>query len=173
MRQAGLRGAKRRGKPWRTTISDPGAQRPADLVGRDFTASDLDRLWVGDLSYLRCWEGVVYFAFVLDVFSRRVVGWQLASHMRTDLILDALKMALGTRRPGADFRLVAHTDRGSQGGFNWSSQRSMREGCDGQAEGVGCSGDGSAGDAFAGASAGGASGASSAVLGGGRSRAVQ
>ena len=58
--------------------------------------------------------GVVYFAFVLDVYSRRIVGWQLASHMRTDLVLDALRMALGTRDPGADFRLVAHTDRGSQ-----------------------------------------------------------
>jgi putative transposase len=173
MRGHGIQGAKRRGKPWHTTVSDPQASRRPDLVPRNFTAAEPDRLWVGDLSYLRCWEGVVYFAFVLDVFSRRVVGWQLAGHMRTDLVLDALRMALGTRDPGADFRLVAHTDRGSQGEFNWSSQRSMREGCGGQAEGVGCSGDGSAGDAFAGASAGGASGASSAVLGGGRSGAVQ
>ncbi len=69
---------------------------------------------MGDLSYLRCWEGVVYLAFVIDVFSRRVVGWQLASHMRTTLVLDALRMALGTREHGAEFRLVAHTDRGSQ-----------------------------------------------------------
>jgi transposase InsO family protein len=67
---------------------------PARSGPRDFTASDLDRLWVGDQSYLRCWEGVVYFAFIVDVFSRRIVGWQLASHMRTDLVLDALKMAL-------------------------------------------------------------------------------
>ena len=74
---------------------------------RDFTAQAPNRLWVGDLSYLRCWEGVVYFAFVLDVYSRRVVGWQLASHMRTDLVLDALRMALGTREHGAEFRLVA------------------------------------------------------------------
>jgi transposase InsO family protein len=114
MRQHGIQGAKRRGKPWRTTIPDPDAHRRPDLVGRDFTAVEPDRLWVGDLSYLRCWEGMVYFAFVLDVFSRRVVGWQLAGHMRTDLVLDALRMALGTRHPGADFRLVAHTDRGSQ-----------------------------------------------------------
>jgi putative transposase len=63
---------------------------------------------------LRCWEGIVYFAFIIDVFSRRVVGWQLASHMRTDLVLDALRMALGTREHGADVRLVAHSDRGSQ-----------------------------------------------------------
>jgi putative transposase len=114
MRAHGIQGAKRRGKPWRTTTPDPQASRRPDLVQRDFTAAESDRLWVGDLSYLRCWEGVVYFAFVLDVFSRRVVGWQLAGHMRTTLVLDALRMALATRRPGADFRLVAHSDRGSQ-----------------------------------------------------------
>jgi putative transposase len=114
MRQHGILGAKRRGKPWRTTIPDTDARRRPDLVARDFTATQPNRLWVGDLSYLRCWEGVVYFAFVIDVFSRRVVGWQLAGHMRTDLVLDALRMALGTRDHGAEFRLVAHTDRGSQ-----------------------------------------------------------
>ena len=114
MRAHGIQGAKRRGKPWRTTIPDPAAHRRPDLVQRNFTATEPNRLWVGDLSYLRCWEGLVYFAFVLDVYSRRVVGWQLASHMRTDLVLDALRMALGTREPGAEFRLVAHTDRGSQ-----------------------------------------------------------
>jgi putative transposase len=114
MRAHGIQGAKRRGKKWRTTMPDPDAQRRPDLVNRQFTASEPDRLWVGDLSDLRCWEGVVYFAFIIDVFSRRVVGWQLASHMRTDLVLDALRMALGTRAPGADFRLIAHTDRGSQ-----------------------------------------------------------
>jgi putative transposase len=114
MRAHGIQGAKRRGKPWRTTIADPQAHRQPDLVNRDFSAQAPNRLWVGDLSYLRCWDGVVYFAFVIDVFSRRVVGWQLASHMRTDLVLDALRMALGTRQHGAEFRLVAHTDRGSQ-----------------------------------------------------------
>jgi putative transposase len=114
MRQAGIQGAKRRGKPWRTTVPAPDAHRRPDLVRRDFTASDPNRLWVGDLSYLRCWEGIVYFAFVIDVFSRKVVGWQLASNMRTDLVLDALRMALGTRQPGADFALVSHSDRGSQ-----------------------------------------------------------
>ena len=110
----GIQGAKRRGKPWRTTKPNPNAQRPRDLVCRDFTASAPNRLWVGDFTYLRCWEGVVYFSFVIDVFSRMVVGWQLASHMRTDLVLDALRMALGLREPGADFQLVAHTDAGSQ-----------------------------------------------------------
>ena len=114
MRQEGIRGAKRRGKPWRTTIADPEAQKRPDLVKRDFTATAPDRLWVGDLTYLRWWEGRMYFAFLIDVFSRMVVGWQIATHMRCDLVLDALRMALGTRRPGADVQLVAHTDRGSQ-----------------------------------------------------------
>lgn len=114
MRQAGIQGAKRRGKPWRTTNPDPQAQRRPDLVERDFSATGPDRLWVGDFTYLRSWEGASFFSFVIDAFSRKVVGWQLASHMRTDLVLDALRMALGQREPGADFQLVAHTDRGSQ-----------------------------------------------------------
>jgi putative transposase len=114
MRDAGIQGAKRRGKPWCTTKPDPETGRRPDLVERDFSAAAPNRLWVADLSYLRCWEGVVYFAFVIDAFSRKVVGWQLAPHMRTDLVLDALRMALGQREPGADVALVAHTDRGSQ-----------------------------------------------------------
>jgi len=114
MRVHGIQGAKRRGKPWRTTKPDSAARRRPDLVQRDFTTSRPDRLWVADLSYLRCWEGVVFFAFVIDAYSRRVVGWQLAAHMRTDLVLDALRMALGQRRPGADLALVHHSDRGSQ-----------------------------------------------------------
>jgi putative transposase len=114
MRVAGLQGAKRRGKPWRTTRADPTAARPRDLVCRDFTAPAPNRLWVGDFTYLRCWEGVVYFSFVIDVFSRMVVGWQLAASMRTTLVLDALRMALGLRSPGADFELVHHSDAGSQ-----------------------------------------------------------
>lgn len=114
MRQAGMRGAKRRGKPWRTTQPGRDARPRPDLVERNFTTPAPNRLWVADLTYLRCWEGVVYFAFVIDAFSRWVVGWQLASHMRTDLVLDALRMALGIRDPGADLTLVHHSDRGSQ-----------------------------------------------------------
>lgn len=114
MRAHGIQGAKRRGRRWQTTRPDPDAYRRPDLVARNFTATAPDRLWVGDLTYLRSWEGVVYLSFVIDVFSRRVVGWQLAGHMRTSLVLDALAMAVGTRAPGADFGLVAHTDRGSQ-----------------------------------------------------------
>jgi len=114
MRSAGIQGAKRRGKPWRTTRPDPQAGRRPDLVQRDFTASRPNELWVADLSYLRCWEGLVFFAFVIDAFSRKIVGWQLATHMRTDLVLDALKMALAQRGGGADVELIHHSDRGSQ-----------------------------------------------------------
>ena len=114
MRQAGVKGAKRRGKPWRTTIADPAAHKRPDLVNRQFAADRPDALWVGDLTYLRTWEGRMYFAFLIDVFSRMIVGWQLATHMRCDLVLDALRMALGTRQPGVDVQLVAHTDQGSQ-----------------------------------------------------------
>jgi putative transposase len=114
MRQHAIVGAKRRGQPWRTTRPDGLAGRRPDLVARDFTAPAPNRLWLADLSYLRCWEGLVFFAFVIDAFSRRVVGWQLASHMRTTLVLDALRMALHQREPGADVELVHHSDRGSQ-----------------------------------------------------------
>ena len=114
MRRAGIQGAKRRGRPWRTTKPDPKAQRQPDLVERDFQAAAPNRLWVADLTYLRSWQGVVFFAFVIDAFSRKVVGWQLAPHMRTTLVLDALRMALHQRGAGADVELVHHSDRGSQ-----------------------------------------------------------
>jgi transposase InsO family protein len=109
-----IQGAKRRGKPWRTTTPDPSAQRAPDLVQRDFSATRPDALWVADFTYLRCWEGVVFFSFVIDAYSRRIVGWQFAGHMRTDLVLDALRMALTRRAAGADVRLVHHSDAGSQ-----------------------------------------------------------
>jgi len=114
MRSNGIQGAKRRGKPWRTTITDPAATRSPDLVQRDFTASRPDALWLADFTYLRCWEGVVFFSFVIDAFSRRIVGWQFATHMRTDLVLDALRMALTRRDAGADVQLIHHSDAGSQ-----------------------------------------------------------
>jgi putative transposase len=170
MRQAGIHGAKRRGKPWRTTKPDPAAHRRPDLVNRNFTAHAPNELWVADLSYLRCWEGIVFFAFIIDAYSRMIVGWQLAANMRTTLVLDALRMALGTRGPGADVALVHHSDRGSQGGFKWSSQHLIERSCDGQAKGMGVECDGAAGDAFARAAVGGAQGASGVVLGGDRSR---
>jgi putative transposase len=76
----GIQGAKRRGKRWQTTNTDPDALRRPDLVKRDFTAERSNALWVADFTYLRCWEGVLYFSFVIDVFSRMVVGWQLAAN---------------------------------------------------------------------------------------------
>jgi transposase InsO family protein len=114
MREHGIQGAKRRGKPWRTTIADPAATRSPDLVNRDFSAWRPDELWVADFTYLRCWEGLVFFSFVIDAFSRRIVGWQFAAHMRTDLVLDALRMALTRRDHGADVELIHHSDAGSQ-----------------------------------------------------------
>ena len=114
MRANGIQGAKRRGKPWRTTYPNPDADRPADLVERDFTACRPDELWFADFTYLRCWEGVVYFAFVIDASNRAIVGWQFATHMRTDLVLDALRMALAQRGAGADVQLIHHSDAGSQ-----------------------------------------------------------
>jgi transposase InsO family protein len=114
MRVNGIQGAKRRGKPWRTTFPNLDAYRPPDLVQRDFTASRPDETWYADFTYLRCWEGVVFFAFVIDAYSRAIVGWQFAEHMRTDLVLDALRMALAQRGPGADVALVHHSDAGSQ-----------------------------------------------------------
>ena len=117
MAEHGIQGAKRRGKPWKTTNADPEALRSPDLVRRDFTAERPNQLWVADFTYLRCWEGVLYFSFVIDVFSRMLVGWQLAANMRKTLVLDALRMALGLRALGADVELVHHSDAGSQGGF--------------------------------------------------------
>jgi putative transposase len=114
MRTHAIQGAKRRGKPWRTTIADPAGTRSPDLVNRDFTAQRPDALWLADFTYLRCWEGVVFFSFVIDAYSRRIVGWQFAGHMRTDLVADALRMALIRRRHGADVQLVHHSDAGSQ-----------------------------------------------------------
>jgi len=113
MRRAGIQGAKRRTKQWKTTTSDVSQRRP-DLVNRRFRASGPDALWVADFTYLRTWQGPVFLSFVLDVWSRRVVGWQFASHMRTTLVLDALRLALSRRRHGADVELIHHSDRGSQ-----------------------------------------------------------
>ena len=163
----GIQGAKRRGKPWRTTTPDPAGQDAPDLVERDFAAETPNRLWVVDFTYLRTWEGVVFFAFVIDVFSRMIVGWQFATHMRRTLVLDALRMALGLRAPGADAWLVHHSDRGSQPRLNRSSQHHDERSCDGsKASTVRFSGP--AAVVLAGSS-GGASRAAAAVLGRDRS----
>jgi putative transposase len=116
MRAHGLEGV-RRGTARRTTIPDQSAARPPDLVNRRFTAERPDQLWLADITYVRTWEGWVYVAFVLDAFSRRIVGWQLAGHLRTDLPLDALEMALWQRsrdRPVQPGSLIHHSDQGCQ-----------------------------------------------------------
>ena len=112
MGELGITGAVR-GKTTRTTIPDDQAPRPTDLVERQFTATRPNQLWVADLTYVPTWSGFVYAAFIIDVFSRMIVGWQLATHLRTDLALDALEMALW-HRDGAVEGLVHHSDRGGQ-----------------------------------------------------------
>ncbi len=111
MRILGLHGVVR-GRSCRTTVSDEAAQRPVDLVNRQFTATRPNQLWVADFTYVATWAGLVYVAFVIDVFARRIVGWRVASSMRTDLVLDALEQALWLRT-GTE-GLVHHSDRGSQ-----------------------------------------------------------
>ncbi len=88
--------------------------RPRDLVDRDFTATGPNELWVSDLTYVATWSGFVYVAFVIDVFSRRIVGWRAATSLRTDLALDALEQAIWDRLDGDPQRLVHHSDAGSQ-----------------------------------------------------------
>jgi putative transposase len=153
MRELGLDGARRGGKKRRTTIADPGAVRPADLVQRRFTSPAPDCLWVADFTYCSTWSGTVYVAFVIDAHSRRILGWRAATSMKTTLVLDALEMAFWTRaRHGVHdlTGLIQHTDAGSQGGFNRSSQRLDRGGVDGQAGGVDDGVDGQVGDEVAG-----------------------
>jgi putative transposase len=116
MRQLGIQGAVR-GKPKRTTIAaDDTTTRPGDLVDRDFTAPAPNRLWVADLTYVRTWSGFTYVAFITDVYSRRIVGWQASRSLKTDLALHALEQAVWERtRDGADLEgLVHHSDRGVQ-----------------------------------------------------------
>jgi putative transposase len=114
MGELGLAGATR-AKTTRTTRPAPQAQpRPADLVRRDFTAAGPNRLWVNDLTYVPLWVGFAYTAFVIDAFSRRIVGWQVSTSLRVDLALDALEMALWARRDDPLEGLVHHSDRGGQ-----------------------------------------------------------
>lgn len=115
MRQLGLAGA-RRGKQHRTTIADPAAARPADLVGRQFNPPAPNRTWVADFTYVPTWSGMVYVAFVIDAYSRRILGWRAATSMRTSLVLDALEQAVWTRtRDGVTdlSGLICHHDAGS------------------------------------------------------------
>lgn len=111
MRAAGLEGVHRR-RFVRTTVRDRDAAPAPDLVNRDFRADRPDRLWVADITYLPTWQGFLYLAAVVDVFSRAVVGWAMAGHLRTELILDAVDMATARRRPSDG--VVHHSDRGTQ-----------------------------------------------------------
>jgi putative transposase len=113
MRRAGLVGVQRGRRAPRTTIPDATAARPPDLVNRNFVAQRPDQLWLSDLTYVPTLEGFVYVAFVMDAYSRRIIGWQTADHLRTDLPLDALEMALWNRNIH-DGQTVHHSDAGSQ-----------------------------------------------------------
>jgi putative transposase len=111
MRQAGLSGMVRRRKG-KTTIRVPGIATAPDVVRRDFTPRAPNRRWVADLTEVATWEGKLYLAVVVDAFSRRCVGWAMAEHMRAELVVEALQMAIWQRRP--DTGLIHHSDRGSQ-----------------------------------------------------------
>jgi putative transposase len=110
MRLEGLAGATRR-KKWRTTRRDPAARPAPDLVDRNFAAAGPNQLWVADITYIPTATGFLFLAVVLDAWSRRVVGWAMATHLRTSLVLQALDMALGQRRPT---QVIHHSDQGTQ-----------------------------------------------------------
>ena len=113
MRTMGIEGVSRRRRKVFTTIADPDAVRAPDLVNRNFTAAEPNQLWVTDLAYVPTRTGMAYVCFIVDAFSRRIVGWRVASHMRTDMVLDALEMARRSRGRRRLIGLVAHADAGS------------------------------------------------------------
>jgi putative transposase len=110
MRERNIHGASRR-KGFKTTVRDRDARPAPDLVDRKFTATAPDQLWVADITYVPTWSGFLFVAIVLDVYSRRVVGWAMATHLRTELVLDALNMAIYRRKPT---NVIHHSDQGSQ-----------------------------------------------------------
>jgi putative transposase len=120
MRAAGLVGASRRRNGVTTTRRDPDARPAPDLVDRDFTAAAPNQLWVADITFVPTANGFLYLAGVLDAWSRKIVGWAMANHLRAELVLDAMEMAVGQRRPKD---VIHHSDQGSQPEFKWSSQR--------------------------------------------------
>jgi transposase InsO family protein len=113
MKRQGIRGASRAKRRF-TTHADAGHLRAPDLVKRNFTATRPDQLWVADFTYCSTWSGVIYVAFIIDVFSRRLVGWKASRSMTADLVVDALNMAAWTRRHTSLENLICHTDAGSQ-----------------------------------------------------------
>ena len=122
MKAMGLQGIIR-GKRVTTTVSDPAAPCPLDRVNRQFKAPAPNRLWVSDFTYVATWTGFVYVAFVVDAYARRIVGWRVSRTAQAGFVLDALEQAIHQRQPVKGAGLVAHSDRGSQGGLNRSSQR--------------------------------------------------
>lgn len=113
MQAMGLAGAVR-GCAWIVTTHDAGDARPADLVERQFVATRPNQLWVADFTYVATWQGFVYVAFVVDVFARRIVGWRVATSLRTDFVLDALEQAIHARQGDSLDGLIHHSDRGTQ-----------------------------------------------------------
>jgi putative transposase len=114
MRELGIRGVSRQRRKVFTTIADPAAARPSDLVRRVFKAEAPNQLWVTDLTYVPTRSGMAYVCFIVDAFSRMIVGWRVATHMRTDMVLDALEMARRSRGGRRLVGLIAHSDAGSQ-----------------------------------------------------------
>ena len=129
MKVMGIQGIVR-GKPHRTTIPDKKAPCPLDKVNRQFRVPAPNMLWVSDFTYVATWKGFVYVAFVIDVFARKIVGWRVSSSMTTGFVLDALNQAICQRTPSETDKLIHHSDRGSQGGFNRSSQHPVPGGVD-------------------------------------------
>ena len=127
MRGAGLVGASRRRTGVTTIRRDKDARPAPDLVDRNFVASQPNQLWVADITFVPTASGFLYLAVVLDAWSRKIVGWSMANHLRAELVIDALEMAVGQRRPG---EVIHHSDQGSQGGFKRSSQHHEGGGCD-------------------------------------------
>ena len=122
MKDEGLSGV-RRGRAFKiTTISDENQHRPSDLVDRQFVADAPNRLWVADLTYVKRHSGWVYVAFVIDVFSRTVVGWQISTSLRSDLAIDALEMAIYSRSGRDLSKVFHHSDRGVQVSIRYSER---------------------------------------------------
>jgi putative transposase len=126
MKAAGLKGVSRR-RGTRTTIRDERLRPASDLVDRNFYAHEPNMLWVADITYVPTWAGFLYLAVVLDAFSRRIVGWAMGHNLKAQLVIDAMNMAIGQRKPRS---VIHHSDQGSQGGFKWSSQHLNEGGCD-------------------------------------------
>ena len=149
MKAMGLEGVIR-GKPIRTTVSDKAAPCPLDHVNRQFHAPGPNMLWLSDFTYVSTWAGFVYVAFVIDAYARRIVGWRVSRTAHASFVLDALEQALHDRRPVHRGGLVHHSDRGSQGVFNRSSQHLNYGGVYGTTRGVDAEVDGARSNALAG-----------------------